>query len=116
MGAPLVETHQHREVGIENPTEVVMRGSRLRQAQERLVPPEEGRPTNGGPPVVSWVTGVPSPPMRAGSQGLGEHVTRFHVVVLGGGPGGRTSRDSGGAGAVNAWRSSSASMSWAACG
>jgi hypothetical protein len=33
MGAPLVKTEQHRSIGVEDLTEAVMFGSRLRQAK-----------------------------------------------------------------------------------
>ena len=42
MGTPLVETEQDRSIRVEDLPEVVMFGSRRRQAKERLVPLETG--------------------------------------------------------------------------
>jgi hypothetical protein len=40
VGAPLVKAEQDRSIRVEDLTEVVMGGSRLRQAKQRLVPLE----------------------------------------------------------------------------
>src|SRR6266404_2837539 len=43
MGTPLVQAEQDRSIRIEDLTEVIMGGSRLRQAKQRLVPLEAAR-------------------------------------------------------------------------
>src|SRR5713226_2522091 len=40
VGTPLVETEQDRSIGVDDLPEVVVGRSRLRQAKQRLVPPE----------------------------------------------------------------------------
>src|SRR5262249_62346105 len=40
VGTPLVETEQYRSIRVEDLPEVVVFRSRLRQAKQRLVPPE----------------------------------------------------------------------------
>src|SRR3954454_8502551 len=88
VGTPLVKAEQDRSIRVEDLPEVVMGGSRLRQAQQRLVPLEAARHianANDGPRASHGVPPAAEPERRPSGTSaqriVRRSVTRRAVLV-----------------------------------
>jgi len=60
MGTPRVKAEQDRPIRIEDLTKIVMGGSRLREAKQRLIPPEAASHVANADDCPSASHGVPN--------------------------------------------------------